>query len=431
MSGPSINSISSTFVQPAVGSTGGSVPVATTSVPQQAGGLVGVAATLPGPNAARTVAAQRNPVPNTTLHGAGRSGVKAFFAAIGNKIKSIFSRPQPSYQLPASISHKFANGKTAVMDGSQFDSMIKALPKSQRAAAAATLPGVISSRIRHGENLYHSAVNDTPPPTNPTPKDVADLILFLRAKASANGDDFTHGAMSIEDPGGKLLAYLKSSRESYARSSSHLRGIQIATLPDGDRNIQRGIDITPGTEGLPCGHKTTVFGAIPQIRNESQRLFLKTESHGCRYSTLSHDDAVAARAGSGGVDRPKRSGDFRDAIGHTFSFLATRGKGRAGSRKEHLPGSVKTAYKATVKALKESPYYKSFGGFLELSQASVGGYGLRSLRTILNDMKLDPNYSSGLAAMLKPLEDEIANFKYQDHPTIRLGSEVILQSTDF
>ena len=249
--------------------------------------------------------------------------------------------------------------------------------------------------------------------------------------------------------GGKLLAYLKSCPESYTRSSSHLKGLQFSTLPDGDRNIQRGIDIAPGPDGLPCGHKTTVFGAIPAVGGDSQRLFLKTESHGCRLSTLTREDAVAARRGTGGENRACRLGDVGEAISHGISFIETRGQGgHVGSRKEHLPDRVKTAYTEVVDELCQSPYYKDIGSFLKLSQATVGGYGLRSLRKILDEMKTgagDPSgYQKavafdqlsgnphGVAAIMKPLEAALAALppKLSDHPTIRLGNEVILQSAD-
>ena len=168
----------------------------------------------------------------------------------------------------------------------------------------------------------------------PDAQDVADIMLFLEARAQASGNGFAEGAFSIEDADGRLAAFLNRCPEKYQRSSSHLNDTQSAEV-DGHRNTHRGIDMPGGMKGLPHGHATVLFGVIPGGEGgvPARRLFLKAESHGCRMNTLSGREHAAGRDDV--PDRPKRASDLFSAIRHGLSFIQTRGKGSAaGSRKE-------------------------------------------------------------------------------------------------
>ncbi len=340
----------------------------------------------------------------------------------------------PTAGLPAQVQIAMPGGGQVTYDGRDLAQMIRSLPNAERAAARANLSAHLAGRMQHGQTLMQDVLAGHAQP-NPTAQDVADVMLFLDAKANAGGQAFSAGAFSIEDPQGHLAAFLNQCPEKYQRSSSHMSDMQRAVV-DGHANTHRGIDIPQGPNGLPHGNATTLFAVIPEGAGGQppRRMFLKMESHGCRLSTLS---GAAHQAGQDGVpDRPVRlRTDLREAIGHAFSFIATRGAGSAlGSRKERIPDGVKQAFKDFTResAAILTPAQQTM---LQAGNPLGSSGGIRTMmanmRTTLAAMPAGPerNRFAGLCGnLVRSMERSLTR---ADHMEARIGNEVMFDAADF
>lgn len=169
-------------------------------------------------------------------------------------------------------------------------------------------------------------------PTYPaTPRNVADFTLALHAKANLNGEKMLHGAFSVSDSDGRLAKWLDTSAEVYLRASTHIKSYQKMTV-DGHLNVTRGIDIPEGVNGFMAGMRTVNYGTIPDLKHledaggsgPNRRLYIKCETHGCRYNAITAAEVKAGLA-KGMKIRPTRTGDWPESLRHTFSYLETRG----------------------------------------------------------------------------------------------------------
>ncbi|MBO6002510.1 MAG: hypothetical protein J6P53_03340, partial [Mailhella sp.] len=275
-----------------------------------------------------------------SLHGAAAPGRTGFLDSIKRFLLALFSG------VPSQVTAQMPDGGKVTFDGKSLKSMISALPMTQRAAAIAALGDTLSRRISHGKTVYDTAMQGNAAP--PSEDDVADMMLYFKARAMTMGHDFKSGSYSVEDPQGTLARFLDSCPGRYQRSSTHLNAMQDAIV-DGHLNTHRGIDFAPG-KGLPYGQETLLFGTIPPFGSQPRRLFLRPETYGARISTLS---SVKAREGAGGhADRPLRLRDVGNAIGHLGRLIIGKFTSDEGSRKERIPDGLKNQYETILDAWK-------------------------------------------------------------------------------
>ncbi len=388
------------------------------------------ASRLPTRSQVQVTVARTQTTPDTGLLGRIKSGLSEFKAAVSR----IFSRPAPPppVNIPASVTIT-VGGQQATIMKEQYEQMIMSLPQSQRASAVARLPQTLSGRVNEGlfilQNLQNVPTGGYSLPA--TPERVAHLTLALYALAAAKGEGFTNGSFSVTDQYGNIAHWLDSSSEVYLRSSSHLEAYQ-GMMVDGHVNMQRGIDIPEGVDaGLPNGHRTVLYGTIPaQDAHTPRRLFLKTESAGCRISTAcfkSTSDALGA-AQTRGI----HLSDIGEMARHLISYIKTRGQqGNTTARKEHFPQPVSDAYKAAVKQFetlakqggKNSPAATALTLLTQGGPAKGGGVWMLR-RNIAEIGRQLPN--DDFSAVLGPLNTAINSMQNNDHPNIRLGNEVII-----
>lgn len=425
------------------------------------------AGNLPTIGQARAQAAQQQPLPDTGLLGRIKSGFRAF----GQAIARAFTRPPapPPVVIPQNITVTCSNlpGRHGVptgvtIDKAQYEQMIMSLPKSQRAAAVGNLSATLAGRIDRGINI----LNQVRAGANPLPQadlqNVSDLMLGLYAIAADNNSAFTNGSFQVVDPQGRLADWLDSSNDIYPRSSSHLKAYQGDMIPEGSGgqhvNMQRGIDIPEGVQtGLPNGHKTLVYGTVPGSQANTvtgqpatpRRIFLKTESAGCR---ISFGSKPANALPQGKQARSIRLSDIPEAIRHGLSFLQTRGQqGIGNARKEHFPSGLATAYKDNVKLLKTLAKRNDQVGqdartLLESIQDGkpASGGGACVLRRNLEAVQAATLSKNGQGTPFAQADPQLQNIVQnlfialnhngpQDHiggiggqPNIRLGNEVII-----
>ena len=415
-------------------------PPASTSSPP-AGGIpvMFTARQLPNLQDARNHTRQNESM-NVGLFGSIKAGLSSFKAAIS----SIFTRPPapPPLHIPASVSVS-VNGQAVNIQKEQFEPMIMSLPKSERQAAVANLQQTLSKRVADGLRLMDTVLSSPTMPQPPSNEDVAAVGLALYALASQQGDAFTNGSFSVADPDGRLAKWLDTSPDVYIRSSSHLSAYQHAVV-DGHMNMQRGIDIPEGvTTGLPNGHRTVLYGTIPARTQPDgttvpRRLFVKTESAGCRLSSASGSD-IKASIGQNMTIRSFHLSDIGEMFHHLASFITSRGQqGVSTARKEHFPSNIATAYENAKTELSKTADGKRALAVLEQGSPKKGG-GLCILRDnialcrkeLANGLmaSTDPAQKKAITDVLDQLEQEINTHKPQesdDLRKVRLGNEVII-----
>ena len=408
------------------------------------------AGSLPNVATVRASAAQSQPLPDTGLMGRVKAGLAKFAAAL----KAAFSHPPapPPLNIPPQVVISCARlpgpggvPTNVVIDSSQYEQMIMSMPKSERPTAVAGLQTTLAGRIDRGLDILGQVRAGTFT-ERATPKNVSDMMLALYAIAASKNEAFTNGSFQVVDRNGRFAAWLDDSPDVYLRSSSHLKAYQGDTI-DNHVNMQRGIDIPEGVDaGLPNGHKTLVYGSIPghpadpsrSLAETPRRIFLKTESAGCRISTVNLKDNSAAMS-QGMKIRDIHASDIPEAVRHGLSFLQTRGQqGVASARKEHFPAPLAKAYENAVKDLNAlikrkdgvSPFAKSVLATIEQGRPASGGgvYRLREnldfLRYSVDRGVIPPEVDRIVTSLAQTARDP--SVVRADHPTIRLGNEFIV-----
>ena len=349
-------------------------------------------------SAARASTAQTIPQA-TNLRGTAAPGKSGFFAAIGNWFRGLFA----SGSIPAQVTVQMPGGGTVNFDGKSLESLVNALPISKRPAAVANLERELSQRIANGKSVYDSAVNGSA--MNPNEQDVADMMLYIKAKAMATGHAFTNVSFSIEDPQGALARFLDSCPGRYQRSSTHLNELQAKTV-DGHLNTHRGIDFAP--QGmLPGGQSTVLYGTIPQFGSQPRRIFIKTETYGARISTLSSASKAQGLAEGSAGDRGVRLRDVGQAISHLGRLIRSKFVSKGGSKTERIPNAVKRSYAQILGHWK---------------QAHEGVHGI-----LTRDAPL--SRSGGIRAMLANLDAAAQNIRgnRQDFPQADADIDLLMQ----
>lgn len=377
---------------------------------------------IAGPEEARVQARQDAPEMDRDLAGAAAPNREGFLSRVGqffhNLKEVLFGQ---GFTLPPTVTVTMPDGGTIDYPSERLTDMIKTLPKAQRAGFANDIGQFLSDRINNGHDLLNSVCNGVAQRGPDTPA-IADILLFLEAKAVQSGHGFTEGAFSVEDPTGLLYQWLDSCPERYQRSSSHL-GHQTRMQVDGHLNTHRGIDIAPGHEGLTSGKNTLLFGAIPADARlaTGRRIFLKMESHGCRLNTLSRSDRVRGAADNANPDRPVRASDFGSMLGHGISFLNTRGKGSApGSRKERIPDRIAAAYE---NILSKTDPRSLLGMALRMGDPLDKGAGIRVMMD--NIQRNHADLQGELAEAVATFLHEVNAMEDTSHLDVRIGNEVI------
>lgn len=384
------------------------------------------------PDVARQEGQRHVPQPQAReLAGHVRPG--GFFANIRNWFAEVRLSRTATAGLPEQVDVPMPGGGHVSWPGSSLAQMIRALPKAQRAEARETLAARLGERLEHGQQLLRAVLAGNAPERTEV-QDVADLMLLLDAKARVSGDAFSEGAFSLEDPQGRLAAFLNRCPEKYQRSSSHMRALQRAEVDD-HANTHRGIDVPQGPSGLPHGRATTLFGVIPGGEGgvPARRLFLKMESHGCRLSTLGRAEHAAGQDDV--PDRPVRLlSDIGSFFGHALSFLATRGQGSAeGSRKERIPDVINNGYKAILQA-SEGKLSEAQMAILRRNDPTGTSGGVRvmlaNMRDAIAAMPHGAERNSFIrqcAGLVRTMEQRLDQ---PDHPDSRIGNEVMFDTAD-
>lgn len=302
--------------------------------------------------------------------------------------------------------------------------------------------GVVAGmKIDAGFELYQKLINPnkSDPLLSPTKEDVSNLMWFLKAKAELKASSHEEGAMTVEDPGGKIRDYLDGCKEMYQRMSSHIKNFQTKD------NVHRGIDFHHGNvktnqqanEMLPYGMGALLYGSMPNGKNGMPKdmLYLKMEPHGA----AAFKPSTGYQTGLG--SRKLNRHDIGQALGHSFGFIRSlyqklTGKTTLGNaRKEHIPSDIKKSFDTLVKSMPEGPHYwlsnNTLGGYL-LGDERTGFSkdGIRNMYTKANDLlnmfndnqiKLDDKTATNLKNFIKKIDDN-PNF---DNLDVRTGNEVI------
>lgn len=282
-------------------------------------------------------------------------------------------------QVPAKLLDKLQNNPTKSITVSDVKKIVDKMETTRPVAMEVTLPGtgavvtlapstfpraelsntpnlkqLVQDKINRGHDLVQNLMDGTRGPVpGATIQEVTDIAWFLHVSAeSKTGTQFKSGALTTVDSNQRLRQFMDSSPESYQRISSHIEGFKAS-----DGGQHRGIDVPKGhgvDSLLPHGRTTILYASmIPNATTSmpDTMLFFKLESHGCRLAGPKAQDRDA-----GHQDRGIRLGhDIKNFLGHTFSFISgikarITGDHGAESRKERIPGEVKTAYKSLVEA---------------------------------------------------------------------------------
>lgn len=281
------------------------------------------------------------------------------------------------------------------------------------------LHGQIQEKITRGHALYQS-ITSGQAETPATLRNVTDLCFFLQAKGESLKGNFSQGAFSIPDPGCRVRTFLDSCPQAYQRVSSHIDDFQ-GTAGGKHRGIDCEGSATELDTFMPYGKGSLLYGSLGQSEERQMpedRLWLKMESHGAWLSS--------AKNGSD-ADGPHRYGTVHDVgafVGHSLSFLETRGQGSAaGTFKERIPDSVKNDYRALQEGMPDD-----INVILQSKDPTNNSKGIRVM--VSNATAAAARAPEGLAK--QRLEAFVTSVKTNyDHTDVRIGNEVILTAADF
>lgn len=284
---------------------------------------------------------------------------------------------------------------------------------------SAELQGQIQEKITRGHALYQS-ITTGQAETPATLRNVTDLCFFLQAKGESLKGNFSQGAFSIPDPGCRVRTFLDSCPQAYQRLSSHIGDFQ-GTAGGKHRGIDCEGSATALDTFMPYGKGSLLYGSLAQSEERQMpedRLWLKMESHGAWLTS--------AKNGSD-ADGPHRHGTVHDVgafIGHSLSFLETRGQGSAaGTFKERIPDRVKNEYRALREGMPED-----IKTILDRNDPTNESKGIRVMvRNAADAVARDPGEPARgrLEAFLTSVRERY------DHTNVRIGNEVILTAADF
>lgn len=408
------------------------------------------------------------------LEGAARPGASGFFKNVGTWFSEAFKK---NYGLPENVSINMPGNGPVDIPCRYFKGMLECAPKLERPQIRENLANVVNGRLQNGHDLLQQITSGVrmPDENRATAQEIADITLYLQLKACAIGRQYDRGAMSLEDPEGKIARFFESCPDKYVRASTHLHGLQNMTV-DGHLNLQRGIDFDDHSleHGLPHSLGTVCFGSIPvedvNFLNQKRRFFLKTETYGCntdfgRNRALTQDQIEEARRDVP-EDRQVTWGDTWKSVKHFGRLLLSPVKaiqkkfhlGEEGhfiSNGEKVPKGIKKDYKKILElAEKCRKKWGAIGAESQrlvdvLNNAPVGIKGKRVFQirdmveniagargnlTGLRDKYPQDEDVSELGRRLDQLQDAILNRYHTDRNPLakggpleeRLGNEVMM-----
>lgn len=296
-----------------------------------------------------------------------------------------------------------------------------------------TLQNEVQDKITRGERLLHQIENGTAP-QQCSLQNMTDVMTYLQARAQSQHGNYHEGSMSIPDPGNRIKNFLDTCPDAYQRKSSHIGEFQNQANAMG---THRGIDAYGRTrnpnEMLPNNMKTVMYGTMEQsqdMKMGEQRLWMKMEPHGAWAFSPKVNDP----------NGPKRSANAHDgkaAVGHSLSFLETRGQGsKEGSRKERIPDDIKAAWQSLQKDARQDLKNTGTDPSDDLSKMLRKGEGLQTARGVrfinsyLEDMKNSPELSPEVREKAAYMQHNMQRRFPQDTMDVRIGNEVILKDTD-
>lgn len=383
-----------------------------------------------GTDQVRANAQVRQRDPDVNLRGAVRSSdAKGFFATLAGW----FKKDDPLMDLnPAGYRVSLENGATVTFTAQELAPMLKHVPKGKRAEARRHLVDSLQRRVANGQAIVKNVLAGRDL-SAATVRDVSDITFYFKALAKKQGEDFVHGSFSVNDPDGRLARYFQNCPASYTRDSSHLGDLQNRSV-DNHRNLQYGIDMPLGADGVPNGMRTVLFGTIPAENGCARRLFFKPETFGCHVNLFTRTHDASAYVG-GRRSRGFRLADIPNVLGHTISFLTTRGDtGSMAARKESMPTDIKNAYKAFIATHATGPARQFVTVGLTKDEPMAKHRGIRYLMRNVNAMLADLQNGKvrfdddTQAKLMRGLGEFVRFADHYRHGDInaRLGNEVML-----
>lgn len=278
----------------------------------------------------------------------------------------------------------------------------------------------VQAKIDSGHRLVSQLTNGTHAGGACTTKDMTDIMFFLQAKAESSKGSFSEGAFTLSDPGQRIRSFLDSCPGAYQRDSSHITAFQ-AVQGGGHRGIDANGSGKNFDELLPHGMKTLLYGSLQQngaLKMPEDRLYLKIESHGAWLSKPRGGDDAAG---------PHRAGNHHDVgafLGHSLSFIATRGQGSAaGTFKERIPNSVKNDFNQLMQSMPE-PMKTTLGQGDPTSTAA----GIRVMLDNVDQALVQAGNGTQAHTELTQFRDQIQ--QNYNHPNLRFGNEIIFTAQD-
>lgn len=283
----------------------------------------------------------------------------------------------------------------------------------------------IQEKVTAGHQLVQQLTNDAYTGGRCTVKDMTNIMFFLQLKAEAGParGHFMEGAFTLSDPGQRIRSFLDSCPKSYQRESSHISAFQKMT-GGRHRGLDAGGDGKNFDELLPNGMKTLLYGTIQKndgLKMPEDRLYLKIESHGAW---------LTRPKGGGDAGGPHRTGNIHDVgaiLGHSLSFVSTRGKGSAaGTFKERIPDLAKNPFNEIVKNAPEHLKKTLLEGDPTSSSA-----GIRIMLANLDQVRgeIDPDTHPECWKAMKTFDDNVQ--RLYPRPELRVGNEIIFTQEDF
>jgi hypothetical protein len=290
----------------------------------------------------------------------------------------------------------------------------------------------MQDKLNRGERLLHEIEEGTAP-KQCSSQNMTDIMAYLQARAQTQHGHFTEGSMHIPDPGNKIKNFLDTHPDAYMRNSSHIGDFQNQESGVG---VHRGIDVYGRTrnmdESLPNGRKALMYGSLNQndgLKMNEERLWIKMEPHGAWAFSPKVNDP-------NGPKRAANAHDGKAAVGHSLSFLETRGQGSAkGSRKERIPDDIKKAWKALQKEARQEfkgkePPSDELAAMLRDGEGLQTARGVRFINSYLESMKNSGELSPELKARAQYMQHTLKSRFPQDTMDVRIGNEVILKTGD-
>ncbi len=273
----------------------------------------------------------------------------------------------------------------------------------------------IQARIQRGFDLTTSVLAGAKT-DKPSKQDVADIVLFLDAKARASHSLSRSASFSIADPKGRLDKYLNSCE------SAHDGSTQGASSAQG-RKLVHAIDFGNVAGPLASGKQSVAFGAF-QIDGQ-RHLFLKALSQGYKINveTVADTGARVSATGEPNTGIPSANGTSAPV---PISSMATSASVKADVA--HLTNGEEQKFITNVYRAFQDAVAKANAGLTCANQTEIYAM-VKEVKTVIAHAGSLVNDNVGKIALLMAVEtfaqtwaDHGNNFSHLDR---RIGDETI------